>query len=873
MAPPECNLDTVQYIKLPKQVIPTHYNLYLKPNLETCQFEGNVTVNLKVVETVHELIFHSVALDLSNVDLQADNGTSITTQFKCLEEQESVCVPVPSGLQPGSYKLHVKFNGSLNDNLRGFYKAAYTSPDGDKRFCAITQFQASKAHRCFPCWDEPAFKATFDVTVCCAEDRVALSNMPVLSEKKGSDGHKVVQFCTSPIMSTYLLAIVVGEFDYIEQTTANGVKVRVYTPLNKQEQGQFSLDAAVKMLPYFENYFKIPYPLPKLDLIAVPSLSFGAMENWGLITYRETCLLVDPKISSTEATEDVAVTVAHEIAHQWFGNLVTMEWWDHLWLNEGFATYMSFLCVDKIFPEFQIWNQFITYVYSPAMKLDSLQTSHAVEMTVKHPLHVDEVFDNISYNKGASLIRMVHAYIGSDNFEKGMHLYLKKFQSRNASTEDLWQVLEEVSQKPVISMMLNWTQKAGYPVISVERVQEGDLCKLSLKQSQFCATGSHGGTNCTTWIMPVEYCTSKSQVEPVGKFEFGSSKYTLAVEGLNKSDWVKLNPSNLGFYRVHYSSEMLESIMPAIADLSLQPIDRLGLLDDLFALVQAGYSRSDKILELLLTMSNEDSCMVWSMMSRVLKKLKNLLEYTDASIQKNFKSFGQFLLRHIKENVAWDPKADETHEDKLLRTLILDLLGEFGDKATVTEAEKRLKAHLNGSAPLAADLRAVVYAIGMENADSKLYNELLEVYHNETLQEEKERILFGLTYMKDENLIHEAMMFTLSDSVRKESTLRVLAAIAQVRSGREQVWDYLKCNWDSVVENHAGAFALPGFITRVFSCAASRAMASDLETICKHHSIMGMERSIAQAIENISVNARWLEQDTPLIASFLKSYD
>ncbi|KAK3914792.1 Puromycin-sensitive aminopeptidase [Frankliniella fusca] len=860
-----------QYDKLPKSVIPTHYNLYLKPNLLTCTFEGKVTVTLKVNSPTDQVKFHSIELELSDVELRTGDGKLLSIQLSSCNYNESITLDVLGGLNVGLCTLSVKFKGVLDDNLRGFYQARYVSVDGEERVCAITQFEASKAHRCFPCWDEPAFKATFDITVCCPEDRVALSNMPISSEVADKLGSKEVRFATSPIMSTYLVAVVVGEFDFIEQLTPRGVKVRVYTPVQKKEQGQFALDTAIKVLPFFEDFFQIPFPLPKMDLIAVPSLSFGAMENWGLITYRESCLLADPKVSSVKKKQYIAIIVAHEIAHQWFGNLVTMEWWEHLWLNEGYATFMEFLSVAKLFPDYKIWNQFISLVYSPAMKMDALKTSHSVEVPVNHPLHVDEIFDDISYNKGASLIRMLHAYIGDNDFEKGMNMYLNKFKFRNASTDDLWSVLEEASHKPISSIMPNWTKLPGYPVVFVERTQDGNKCRLLLRQFKFCASGSEADSKPETWVVPMEYMVQTTQGNTIGRFELASQEDTLTIDGLNKQNWVKLNPSQNGFYRVQYSSEMLENLMPAISNLSLPPIDRLGILDDLFALVQGGYCRTDKILELLQSMTKEDSCMVWSTMSSVMMKLKKLLEYASDTIQSSFMTFGRKLLTDIKQKISWDPKNDEGHEDKLLRSVILDLLGEFEDETTIFEAEKRLKAHIGGSVEIAPDVRAVVYSIGVKNANEDLYKSVINMYHSASLQEERERIVYALASMKDQVLISKLMNFALSKHVRKENSLNVLSAISQTLSGREQVWNYTKRCWEEVLEGYAGTFALPHFISGVFSHAASSEMASNLEEFSKNHSVLGMERTIDQAIEKMRVNASWLERDMQLIKSLLEN--
>ena len=345
--------------------------------------------------------------------LEKQSAETVDTIFD--PQQETVTLVFGEPIPEGECLLKMEFTGELNDKMKGFYRSKYFTATREERFAGVTQFEATDARRCFPCWDEPAIKSTFDITLIVPKDRVALSNMPVVSETE-NEGLKTLKFDTTPIMSTYLVAVVVGEYDYVEDTSADGVLVRVYTPLGKKEQGQFALDVATKVLPYYKEYFNIAYPLPKMDLIAISDFSAGAMENWGLVTYRETFVLVDPENTSLIRKQSIALTVGHEIAHQWFGNLVTMEWWTHLWLNEGYASFVEFLCVDHIFPDYDIWTQFVTDMYTRALELDCLKNSHPIEVAVGHPSEVDEIFDEISYNKGASVIRMLHHYIGDEDF-------------------------------------------------------------------------------------------------------------------------------------------------------------------------------------------------------------------------------------------------------------------------------------------------------------------------------------------------------------------------------------------------------------------------------------------------------------------------
>lgn len=861
--------------RLPTSVIPKHYDLFIKTDLEKCEFNGHVTVHLEVKVPTKRIVLNSTDLEVENdVKLELDSGSIIQAAEvdTSVNDCETIALVFSSEVPSGKCKVTLKFSGKLNDSLKGLYRSKYTSHDtNEERYCAVTQFEACDAHRCFPCWDDPAIKATFDITLSVPKNRVALSNMPVKHEEDLSDGNRLVKFETTPIMSTYLVAIVVGEFDFIEDFTPKGIKVRVYTPVGKQAQGQFALEVAVKVLPYYEEYFNMPYPLPKMDLIAIGSFAAGAMENWGLVTYRETCLLVDQLMTSTQRKQWIALVVAHELAHQWFGNLVTMEWWTHLWLNEGYATFVEFLCVASLFPEYDMWTQFVTETWSPALKLDALKNSHPIEVPVGHPLEVDEIFDDISYSKGASVIRMLHRYIGDSDFAKGMNLYFNKYKYGNAATDDLWSTLEEVSNKPISSVMSLWTRQMGYPVISVRSEQAGNNRKFYLKQSQFWADGSSSSGDSQMWMVPIEFSSSKAPNEVLHEVLLDKREAEVVISGVGENDWVKLNPGSAGFYRVQYSTEMLQMFKPAVADLSLPPLDRLGLLGDLFALVQSGQTSTDQVLLLLEAMQNEDNCTVWSSMTSVLSKIRMLLQYAP-DIQPNFINFGRRLLANIASTVSWDPRPDEGHKDKLLRNFILDLLYTFEDEASIAECHTRFEAHKNGSAPLWSDIRSTVYKTVLRGADAATYETFLTLYRQETLQEEKERILHALAAIRNESLHAEVLKFALSDEVRRQTTLTLMGAIAQSRKGRDLVWDYVKNNWDEIHKKYGTPVIMSGFISASFSHYASEEMAVEVEKFFAENNTSGAERAVQQTVERIRINAAWLKRDLPCITAFLQNF-
>ncbi|KAL1452105.1 hypothetical protein WDU94_006414, partial [Cyamophila willieti] len=400
--------------RLSKHIVPILYDLYLKPNLDSFAFEGVSKIHIKISTETRTLTLHALSLEFKNIHLELSDGKILSPETKLSSEDETITLTFNEILPVGEGKLLFEYTGELNDKMKGFYRSKYrSSQDGKEKYMAMTQFCSTDARRCFPCWDEPAVKAKFSIRLCVPKYKVALSNMSVKSEELSPDGvSRSVQFETSPIMSSYLVAVVVGEFDHVEETSSDGVLVRVYTPVGKREQGRFALHVASKVLPFYKDYFNIAYPLPKIDLIAVPELSYGAMENWGLVTYRESCLLVDPQNTSAGTRQNVARIVGHELAHQWFGNLVTMEWWTHLWLNEGYASFVENMCVDHLYPEYQFWTQFVSDKLVQGLQLDALNSSHPIEIPVNHPSEVVEIFDTISYKKGASIIRMLQKYIG-----------------------------------------------------------------------------------------------------------------------------------------------------------------------------------------------------------------------------------------------------------------------------------------------------------------------------------------------------------------------------------------------------------------------------------------------------------------------------
>ncbi|CAH2301805.1 puromycin-sensitive aminopeptidase isoform X1 [Pelobates cultripes] len=701
--------DRRPFERLPDDVRPINYGLCLKPDLIDFTFEGKLEAAVEVKNATNQIVMNCADIDIITASYAPDGDEEIhATGFNYENEDEKVTLSFPSILQNGHGMLKIDFVGELNDKMKGFYRSKYTTASGEVHYAAVTQFEATDARRAFPCWDEPSIKATFDVTLVVPKDRVALSNMNMVERNPYPDDESLVEvkFARTPVMSTYLVAFVVGEYDFVETRSADGILVRVYTPVGKAEQGKFALEVAAKTLPFYKDYFNVPYPLPKIDLITIADFAAGAMENWGLVTYRETALLIDPKDSCSSSRQWVALVVGHELAHQWFGNLVTMEWWTHLWLNEGFASWIEYLCVDHCFPEYDIWTQFVFADYTRAQELDALDNSHPIEVNVGHPSEVDEIFDAISYSKGASVIRMLHDYIGDEDFRKGMNQYLTKFQEKNASTEDLWESLEQASGKPIAAVMSTWTKQMGFPLIYVDSEQNEDSRVLKLSQKKFCASGPHLGEDCPQWMVPINICTCEAPSSSKLKILMDKPETTVVLEGVRADQWVKINPGTVGFYRTQYSPTMLESLLPGIRDLSLQPVDRLGLQNDLFSLARAGMTSTVEVLKVMEAFVNEPNYTVWNDLSSNLGVLSTLLSHTD--FHEEIQGFIRDIFFPIGERLGWDPKPGEGHLDALLRGLVLGKLGKAGHKPTLEEARRRFKDHVDGKNTLNADLRSPV---------------------------------------------------------------------------------------------------------------------------------------------------------------------
>ena len=606
-----------------------------------------------------------------------------------------------------------------------------------------------------------------------------------ISEHEG--GYKAVKFASSPKMSTYLLAFIVGDFEFIEGRTKDNVLVRIFVTPGKKHQAKFALDTAIKCLEFYNKYFDIPYPLPVLDLIAIPDFSHGAMENWGAVTYRESALLVDPEHSSASNKQWVALVIAHELAHQWFGNLVTMEWWTHLWLNEGFASYIEYLAVNELFPKWDIWTQFAYADLGAALKLDALKHTHPIEIEVHHPSEIGEIFDEISYSKGASVIRMLAGYLGEKDFRDGLRHYLKKHSYQNASTIHLWEAFEKVSKKPVSKMMQNWTAKPGYPVLRVAEQPN----KLLVKQTRFFSSpiSKKQSGDVTVWNTPLKLKNADGRTT-----DFLLNQKEVAIPK-PKNGWVKLNSGETGYYRVEISNPNAFGIAGSCQNKKLPAIDRLALVRDAFALAEAGELPTTSALELMKAYENETDYTVWIELLSGLSALRNLLYGQDYYLL--FEKYSLGILSKVGGEVGWQVKKNESHTAGLLRSLVLNQLAAFNeDKSTLAKGLQLYKASKN----IPADIRSVAYQIVAQTGGAKQYRQFISKYKTEQLSEEKNRIGRALGQFSDGSLLKKTLEFAMSKDVRIQDTAFIFMSVWGNPKGKKIAWEFTKKNWKELLK-------------------------------------------------------------------------
>ncbi|CAG8472919.1 15099_t:CDS:10 [Acaulospora morrowiae] len=898
---------TENHHMLPKNITPFHYDLTFTVDMEEFKFSGKEVIKLDVNEKTNSVKLHANKLEIISAKIvylveklessQSTRGYEIVTEdaieIKFLED-EMVIMTFPV-LIPAKSKaeLHLEYNGELNDDMVGFYRSSYKDDTGVTKYLATTQFEATDARRAFPCWDEPSIKATFDITLIVPSNLIALSNMNVVSEIAYESNKKKVIFATTPKMSTYLVAFVAGELGYIEEETFdiddNGKagKIRVYAVNGNEINGAFALEVTKKSLKYYTEIFGMPYPLPKCDLVAIPDTGTGAMENWGLITFNTTQLLFDPNASDSKCKQDVAVTVAHELAHQWFGNIVTMKWWDDLWLNEGFASWLEYFAVAKFFPDWDIWTQFVIEALEQGLELDALEnSSHPIQVPVENSNQINQIFDSISYSKGASVIRMLsNSYLGESVFLSGVRKYLNKHIYGNATTDDLWDALSETSGKDVRGFMSNWTTKVGYPVLTIEESTSDSAdtsITLKIHQSRCLSIKPNEETDKTIWQVPLEIKVgTKFQTRFMIVLDTRETTLKLPrVESVSHNDdFYLLNPGKIGVFRLNYSPERLKKLGKAVENNFLDVIDCTGLIADSGALATSGYIETSTVLDLISKFENEENYTVWRQINSFLSELLNIF-YEDKydKVYQGLLSFQRKLISKLVEGVSLAFLGTESYLETMQKKLAIKMAGKAGEDRIVEEAFRRFEIFTSNhdDSILNANIRGSVYEMVLTYANTKkntskmkekdIFRSIQNIYENAKTADQKVVAFKGLFFVQDAVLIQDVMKFAISEEVKPQDLDYAFYGLQANRKARRELWNFFKSNWNLastliIYDRYKDLHTIFGNLVKGATDAfTSEEDAKEIERFFSDKSTDEIKSPLMQSLERIRTNANWLDR-------------
>ncbi len=822
------------------QVKPVNYTLTFEPHFKNFTFSGNEVIDVKISKSTNTIRLHAAELKIKNCHILCA-GQKINAKIRLDEKNEYLEIKTSKKIK-GDAKIFIDFVGILNDRLVGFYRSQYKDRQGKTKFLATTQFEAADARRAFPCWDEPAVKATFDISIIAEKNHTAISNTNVISKKKL--GIKTLyKFAKTPIMSTYLVYLGVGEFEFLSGKLGK-VAIRIVTTKGNSKRGRFALDLCKKLVNSYENYFGIRYPLPKLDLIAVPDFASGAMENWGAITFRETILLYDPKTSSTQTKQYIAEVVSHELAHQWFGNLVTMEWWNDLWLNESFATFMATKFVDKFYPEWKLWDQFLEDTMNTAMGLDALHSSHPIDVKVKSPSEIREIFDAISYDKGGCILRMLESFVTEKTFRAGLRVYLRKFAYKNAKGDDLWNEIGKAARMPVRTMVNSWLKQVGFPLLEAQKLDS----KLVLRQKRF--VHEKKGKERGLWHIPV----SVTQDNKTTKKLVTKTQDVIPIQQMTPV----INSGRTGFYRVKYSDELLEDLKSLVLEKSISHVDRWALQNDLFALCVSGDGTCKGYLDFTTSYENEDDYIT---RSNIASNLYFLYQKTrDEPFSYEIKDMAHNFFKNIFSQVGWDAKENEPHTNALLRSFTLGVLGKLDDEEIIYEANKRFEQYLKNPLSVKPDIQDPVFSIVAWSGDSKMYQKLLSLYRTAKTQEEKIRFLGALCSFKDEKLLLDTLNFSQSKEVRSQNMHMPIMRVAANPYGKKILWPWLKKNWKSLRTKVGAGSPLLNRIISSISAVSDASMEREIRQFFRANPTPGTERTLEQTLERIRIHSALLQR-------------
>ncbi|TIC23268.1 hypothetical protein E3Q12_02146 [Wallemia mellicola] len=870
--------------RLPKTLKPINYNLKLKSDLVDSKYDGAVDISFSVYQSTNAISLHSHKnIEIEKLSLKT--GTlkqeqAITPDYTFDEKLERINVALPFSLNPGDdVELSIAFKSSLDDSMMGYYRSSYKDNGKDVHY-ALTQHEPTAARKSFPCLDEPILKATYDISIIHRKDTVALSNMPPVhsapanadtfaySKHQGTINPEewvITKFDKTPLISSYLVAWANGHFKHLETSYTSPISgkvrpLRIYATPDLIQQAKLGLEAKAQVLPLYEKIFDIEYPLPKLDTLVANDFDAGAMENWGLITGRTSVYLYDEKLSGLDAEKRVVGVQSHEVSHQWFGNVVTMADWHGLWLNEAFATLVGeIIVIDRIRPEWKVYSEFITQHLHRALDLDALKSSHPIQVPVKDPAMINQIFDAISYSKGGSVLRMLSNMVGEETFLKGVSIYLKKHLYGNAETVDLWNGIAEAAGIDVQAIMDPWTLKQGFPVLTVSESDKG----IKVRQDRFLSTGKPTAEeNETEWHVPL-FIREGDKVDRSVALNKREAEFPLS--DVSNSNW-KLNAETAGVYRVLYSPERLTKlgVEASKSNSAFSLNDRIGLVNDAFVLAKAGNGPTSGALGFINQLKDEKEYLVWSAIGTSLANLSSVWAEESSSVREKIDALRRKLFSPLVEQLGFDNKEGDSPDVLQLRELAIASASAANDENAIKEIKRRFAPFLekNDDSLIPNDLLRVIYAQSVKHGGAAEWEKCLEIVKNPNPPTPMHKIaaMLALGSTKDEKLIEKTFDF-IEHGFKNQDLMYPFVALRNNPISRRKLWEYTKANLGKFEKRLEGNFSLGRLISFSFDGLAQPNDAKEVEEFFKDKDTSKYSSSLNQGLDAVKGNAQWLARD------------
>ena len=840
--------------RLPRDVLPSRYDIVMEPDIDEARFVGEVVISATVQAPVDSIMLNAADLDCSVATLQ-QNGSAIAAEVTFDAETERMALRPADGrrLEPGELQISCSFAGELNDQLRGFYRSTFVDEDGEVRTIATTQFESTNARRAFPCFDEPDFKAVFGVTMIVPADLMAVSCSEVVSSEILADGRRRDTFADTMEMSTYLMAFIVGDLEATVPVDVGGVPLRIVHVRGKSALTGFGLEAGAFALAWLVDYYGIGYPGTKVDLIAVPDFAFGAMENMGAITFRETLLLADPDKATTAELLRIVDVVAHELAHMWFGNLVTMDWWNGIWLKEAFATFMQVATTDAFRPEWKRWDEF-SIERGAAFDVDALSTTRPVEYEVVSPADAEGMYDVLTYEKGAAVVRMLEQFLGPDRFAAGVQHYLERHSYANTTTTDLWDALETSSGEPVRSVMDGWIFTRGYPIVSVEPHHDG----LRIAQHRFVyGSGDSAGAeapDAAIWSVPVMVRARLVDGSTVER-QLLLTDASAALDLGGSVEWAIVNSGGHGYYRVRYSAELLAAVARQALEV-LEPIERYGLVDDTYAAVVAGDASAAEFIGLVTDLGSETDMHVWQ---RMIWGLKGLHAIAEPAGREALAVLMRDLATTALGVLGFEPQPGEPDLERELRGVLFEAAGGRGrDELVRARARELFEEAVGNSAAVEPNLAAAVVQVAAAAGDETDYEQMLELYRSADTPQSELRYLQSLLLFDDRGLFERTLELFAAE-VRTQNAPYLLGAAMTHLDHGPLAWAFTRDRWDELTDRFPqnSISRMVGGIRGMHT----RELATEVEEFLSEHEVPQGALTVAQHVEKMWVNVRLRERE------------